>query len=246
MPYKMEEENHEASQIARTRAAFANRADAFNELRAAKVDSAALRLQSLSNQVDSEQSAAAAALESGNWAEHAQRQRNVAELAVARTRAEDEQRYWENQPVHHRDPVEALIQSKASEPETVAWLRAHPADALALATGGRRAAKIQGAHADAIAEGHTPGTREYFGHVDRFLGGKATGGKRQVHVVKAGQVAHGDDQLTPGEYKAATETVCWGYENPAKRGQPIGPEEYLRRRNEMRNTPGNPWFGKLD
>jgi hypothetical protein len=38
--------------------------------------------------------------------------------------------------------------------------------------------------------------------------------------------------------------VCWGNENPAKRGEPIGVEEYLKRRNAMRQQPG--WFDKLD
>jgi hypothetical protein len=173
----------------------------------------------------------------------------MSELAVARTRAEDEQRYWENQPAHHRDPVEALIQSRASEPLTQAWLRQHPADALALATGSdpRRVAKINAADNDAVAEGHARGTEGYLRHVDKFLGSGSNErqpGKRVVHVGKRGQVASGEDQLTPGEYKAATETVCWGNENPAKRGSPVGVTEYLRRRNAMRNQPG--WFDKLD
>jgi hypothetical protein len=120
-----------------------------------------------------------------------------------------------------------------------------------LATGGavdsRRAAKIQAAHNDALAEGHATGSTQYFEHVDRYLGGGGNArqpGKRVVHVVKRGQAASGEDQLTPGEYEAATSSVCWGNENPAKRGQPLGVEEYLRRRNKMRGEAG--WYDKLD
>jgi hypothetical protein len=245
MAFKMEDE--EAASIARMREAFANRADAFNELRHARLGSAESHLRSLDMRADAEQAAAATALESGNWDEHAKRQRNMAELEVQRSRAENAKRYFENQPMHPRDPVEALIASKSSEPETQAWLRAHPTDALALATGSdpRRQAKILASHADAIADGHTPGSNQYFEHVDRYLGGnKPTDGTRQVRVVKAGQAAHGDDEMTRGEYEAATSTLTWGYEGGDKRGQPIGVKEYLRRRDAMRKQSG--WYDKLD
>jgi hypothetical protein len=245
--YKMDGE--ELASVARTREAFARRNDAFNELTAAKADSAASRVRHLDTQADAEQAAAARALENGDWNAHSVAQRNIAQLTAQRARAEDEQRYWESQPKYARDPVENLIASKSSEPETQAWLRAHPSDALALATGSdpRRAAKIHASHADAIAEGYTPGSRSYFDHVDRYLGGTAPGRgsnerQRQVRVVK-GQ-ASGEDQLTPGEYKAATETVLWGREGGAKCGTAVGVAEYLRRRNAMRKQPG--WFDKID
>src|SRR5262249_16638562 len=151
MPFKMEEDES----VARMRAAFADRADAFNELNAVKAQNAAAQVRHLDSRSDAEQAAASRALENGDWNAHAAAQRNMAELEVARARAAQEKQYWENQPRHLRDPVEDLIASKASEPETVAWLRAHPSDAVALATGSnpRRAAKIHASHADAIAEG---------------------------------------------------------------------------------------------
>jgi hypothetical protein len=244
--YKMD---GESSEVACTRAAIADRNDAFNELRAVRVDSAAARVQQLNAQADGEQAAAARALEVGNYEEHAKRQRNLSELAVQRAQAEHEQQYFEAQPVHPRDPVEALIQSRAHEPLTQKWLREHPSDALALATGcsPRRQAKILASDADARAQGYATGTPEYFRHVEKFLGmtSGSESAKRVVHVVKAGQAANGDDQLTPGEYAAATDgTLCWGYEGGAKRGTALGVEEYLRRRNIQRKQPG--WFDKLD
>jgi hypothetical protein len=171
------------------------------------VENAAARLQNVTAQVDAAQAALAQSLERGDWADHAQQQRRLSELAVARADAERAQQYFESQPVYPRDPVEALIESKSAEPETVAWLRAHPADALALATGSdpRRAAKLQAAHNDALAEGHATGTKDYFRHVENFLGGASgsnerSGNKRTVHVVKRGQAASGDNELTKGEY----------------------------------------------
>jgi hypothetical protein len=248
MAFKMEDAD-EAASVARTREAFANRNDAFNELRDARADSAAAQLQNVNAQVDAAQAALAQSLERGDWDEHARQTRRLSELAVARADAERAKQYFESQPVYSRDPVEDLIQSRSGEPLTQAWLRSHPHDALAIATNSdpRRAAKIQAAHADAISEGHATGSRQYLEHVDRYLGGGGSNarqpGQRTVRVVKEGQPAHGEDQLTPGEYRAATEDVLWGREGGSKCGSPIGIAEYLRRRNVMRKQPG--WFDKL-
>jgi hypothetical protein len=251
MAYKMPD-GDDAALAARTRAAFSDRNVAFNDLRAAKLDETLQRQRALETRAEAEQAAAAQALEVGNWQDHALRQKNMTELAVARARAEDEQRYWQNQPVHPSDPVEALIQSKAAEPLTQQWLRSHPSEAVALATGSDsyRVAKIQASHADAIAQGHVPGSAQYFSHIDRLLGAKSAtrgsdneGDKRVVRVVKQRQPAAGENELSPGELRAATEDVLWGREGGAKCGTPIGVEEYIKRRNAMRKTPG--WFDKL-
>ena len=73
-------------------------------------------------------------------------------------------------PQTQTDPVEAFIQSRDSG--TQAWLRDHPGDARVLATNSdpRRAAKLNAADADAFAEGFTRGSKEYFQHVEKFLG----------------------------------------------------------------------------
>jgi hypothetical protein len=240
-----------SSETARTRAAFVERAQALNELKEARADNAAVRVRAAESQAQAEQAAAVRALEEGNWNDHAARQRKISELAVERARAEDEARYWQSQQTLPSDPVDAFIASRANEPETQAWLRAHPADALVLATGSdpRRQAKLNAADCDAFAAGHARGSKEYFEHVEKYLGGKATSGeseppKRIVRVVKSSETPHGPDEMSRGEHTAATETITWGYEGGAKRGQPIGVEEYLRRRNAMRKQPG--WFQKLD
>jgi hypothetical protein len=192
MPHRMEDAD-EAASVARARQAFTDRNNAYNELRDARVDHAAARLQNVTAQVDAAQAALARSLERGDWDEHAQQQRRLSELAVARADAERAKQYFESQPVYPRDPVEALLEAKSAEPGTVAWLRRHPHDALVLATGGavdsRRAAKIQAAHNDALAEGHATGSTQYFEHVDRYLGSGGGNdrqpGKRVVHVSSA-------------------------------------------------------------
>src|SRR6516164_2535861 len=95
------------SETQRTRKAFAERAQALNELREAKLDQVAAHLKQLDAKSEAEQAAATNALETGNWADHASRHRNIARIEAERARVEDEGRYWESQPQHHPDPVEA-------------------------------------------------------------------------------------------------------------------------------------------
>jgi hypothetical protein len=226
----------ECNEAAKTRAAFADRNSALNELRSAKIDEAAMRAQNLAAKTEAEQAAAAHDLEVGNWESHAQHQRNLSELAVQRARAEDEQRYWGAQPTHPADPVAALLQAKASEPETVRWLKANPLDAAVLATGSdpARVGQIQAAHRDAVAGGHVAGSREYFHYVDKALAGvgKTTRGSGGSSSGASGGGA--EVRLTKGEATAATDgSVCWGREGGAKCGQPLGIEEYARRKKAL-------------
>jgi hypothetical protein len=233
----------ESDEAAKTVRAFGDRNSALNELRSAKMDEAAMRVQNLAAKTEAEQAAAAHDLEVGNWESHAQRQRNMSELAVQRARVEDEQRYWASRPTYAADPVAALLEAKRSEPATIAWLKAHPLDAAVLATNSdpTRVAQIQSSHAGAVAAGYAPGSSEYFRHIDRALGsssgtrgggGGASGGGAEV-------------RLTKGEVTAATDgSVCWGREGGAKCGQPVGIEEYARRKATMRQH--GTWYDRLD
>jgi hypothetical protein len=97
--------------------------------------------------------------------------------------------------------------------------------------------KLNVAHLKAIADGHEPESEGYFRSAKQYLG--APGDKRQVRVLAEGKRPDPSDpnQLSKGEYVAATETVCWGRENPDKCGQPIGVEEYIKRRDAIRKDP---------
>jgi hypothetical protein len=123
-----------------------------------------------------------------------------------------------------------------------------------------RTAKLQAAHSDAIAEGITPDTADYFSHVSQFLGleGGGAGSRRRgggsetlrvrVGTPKSGErLGPNEIRMTPGEYRAATETLSWNYDSPDgkyKKGDALGVSEYLRRKGLMKQQPG--WFDKLD
>jgi hypothetical protein len=112
-----------------------------------------------------------------------------------------------------------------------------------LAIDDRRRAKAIAGHLDALADGKKPDTPEYFDHIAKHCG-LPTG--RNIRVLADGKRSdpHDPNQMTRGEYRAATETVLWGREGGDKCGEPIGVQEYLRRRDAQRSQPG--WHDKLD
>ena len=160
------------------------------------------------------------------------------------------------------DPVEAFIAGRASA--TQAWLRAHPehARALAMTTAGRatvdeqrRSAKVNAAHNDALGDGLSADTPEYFAHVEEFLGmnKKEPGPAKTAAVPKKaaalvapvssadGGAMNGNSsvvKLSQREALAAKDgTLIWNYPDPTgqnrwKKGEPIGIEEMARRKRE--------------
>ena len=212
-----------------------------------------------------------AAMEAGDWGKAAEAQEKLADarstlgrlaeakadLEVQKTQAPRQQRV--ETPQQQADPVEAFIQSRDSG--TQAWLRDHPEDARILATNSdpRRAAKLNAADADAFAEGLTRGSKEYFQHVEKFLGitktnGKATNGTAQTQrraasapvapvAASAGGVSGGTEvRLSAGEARSATDgTLIWNYDDPSgqkrfKKGDPIGVQEMARRKLALKES----------
>ena len=212
-----------------------------------------------------------AAMEAGDWGKAAEAQEKLADarstlgrlaeakadLEVQKTQPQRQQRI--EAPQTQADPVEAFIQSRDSG--TQAWLRDHPDDARILATNSdpRRAAKLNAADADAFAEGLTRGSKEYFQHVEKFLGitktnGKATNGTAQTQrraasapvapvAASAGGVSGGTEvRLSAGEARSATDgTLIWNYDDPSgqkrfKKGDPIGVQEMARRKLALKES----------
>jgi hypothetical protein len=245
--YKMPDEGAEA---AKTLRAFSDRNIAFNQLREARIAEVTARAGNIDSQLAAAESGAARAMENGSWSEQAEYQRQMARLTAQRVQVESEYAHLQNQRPLPADPVAALIESRSSEPLTQQWLRDHPTDALALATGNdpRRAAKLQAAHADAISEGYATGSQSYLDHVEKYLGEKSSGATRGSD--KRGQAASapsGDVEvrLTKKEAEAATDgSVCWGREGGAKCGSPLGLEEYARRKATMEKQ--GIWYDRLD
>jgi hypothetical protein len=224
-------------------------------------------------EADAAQSEYTAAMEAGDWKKAGEAQRKIsraeatkvrleeakADLEVQKTQPQRQQQRIEA-PQTQADPVEAFIASR--DAGTQAWLRDHPDDARVLATNSdpRRAAKLNAADADAFAEGFTRGSKEYFQHVEKFLGITKTNGKTPTNgtaqtqrraasapvapvAASAGGTSGGVEvRLTKGEADRATDgTIVW-HESDFKAGrikdkgligQPIGHGEYARRKNIM-------------
>ena len=172
-------------------------------------------------------------------------------------------------PPRQVDPVEAFMAGR--DQQTAAWLRAHPDDARALALASvnqgtleqqRRAAKINAAHNDALSEGYSAGSADYFRYVEGFLGmnkkEESTPAPKTAVMPKkpstpVAPVAAGDGGVISGsngtgagvvklsqrEATAATDgTHVWNYDDTSgkkmfKKGDPIGVQEFARRKREM-------------
>jgi multidrug efflux pump subunit AcrA (membrane-fusion protein) len=201
-----------------------------NEKLALNRQAAETKLHTIEAQTDVAANEAKRALEEGRFDDHSAATARIADLRVQRGQAENEYNHYARQPALPTDPVEDCI-ARRSAP-TAAWLRAHPSVALAISTNydPARSAEIDAAHQDALARGHAVDTDQYFRHVEKRLGmaeGRRSrpvseGGKRQVRVLAPGKASDPNDpnQMTRGEYQAATETVLWGREGGDKCGTP--------------------------
>ncbi len=156
------------------------------------------------------------------------------------------------QPTVADDPVEAYVAGR-TEP-TAKWLRAHPT----WVTDRKKNAQLTSAHWAAVAEGLEPDTDEYFSHVETLVGLKkaptngATNGavkpQRRPSMPVApvgasgGSNGGGDNEvvLSKREANAATDgTVVWNYDDTSpqkrfKKGDPVGIQEFARRKREMK------------
>ena len=145
------------------------------------------------------------------------------------------------------DPVEAYVQGRTAP--TANWLRAHPE----FIREPRKQAKLSAAHYDAEGEGLVADTPAYFEHVEKFLGigveKKAPTEAAHVQPQRSPPVAPGSAvsnggtgsasavMLTRGEAQSAQDgTICWNYDDPKgkfKKGQPVGIQEFARRKLAM-------------
>ena len=183
------------------------------------------------------------------------------DLEIRRTRtADDTQRRTEapRQQPRAPDPVEDLI-SRCS-PKTGDWFRNHKEWAHDAATNGPRARKLDAAHATALADGIQPDTDAYFDHVETYLGLReqqhaANGAARQaapankprrqsvpVAPVNGGGGSAGAITVSLSKTEAASATdgtLVWNFDDPSgqkkfKKGEPIGIQEFARRKREMK------------
>lgn len=152
-------------------------------------------------------------------------------------------------PAVPTDPVEAYVQGRS--PKTSNWLRGHPD----FITDPGKNNKLTAGHFDAVAAGIAVDTDEYFQHVEKFIGLKKdaaqprkedTPGRRPpsttAPVSPSGGGTSGGSQdvkLTKGEAAAAVDgTHVWNYDdqtgqNRFKKGDPIGLQEFAKRKAKM-------------
>jgi hypothetical protein len=243
----------DAAEAERTRHSLREAAAWKNELLQAKREQAAVHLERINTEAERATQAHQQALEEGDFARAAEAQREVATLEVRRANTQSVAERLDRTPAVPADPVEAFAEGRSAQAQD--WIRNHPDYAM----GGRKTAKLQAAHSDAIAEGIAPDTKEYFKHVDQFLGidGGGAGSRRRGSDSETLRVRVTDDpnrQLEPGEvrmskgeYRAATDgSLTWNYDSPDgkhKKGSALGVTEYLRRKGIMKQQPG--WFDKL-
>lgn len=173
----------------------------------------------------------------------------------ARKAARPEQRTDAARQEAPADPVERYVQGRTES--TANWLRAHP-DWI---TDQRKNAKLTSAHYAAVSEGLSPDTDEYFEHVETTIGLRQAEGddvakperkpngafaktRRTPPAAPTGGGANGggggaEVRLSAGEARAAQDgTVVWNVDDPSpqkryKKGDPVGVQEFARRKHEM-------------
>lgn len=145
------------------------------------------------------------------------------------------------------DPFENFLKNRTEA--TASWLRAHKDWVIDP----KKNAKLTAAHYDAVGNDLTPDTEAYFEHVETFLGLKkapeaaAKPAQRRssapvapVTATAGGTSGNGSEvTLTLGEARAATDgTHVWNYDDKSpqkrfKKGDPIGVQEFARRKKAM-------------
>lgn len=243
-----------------------------SEVTESRLDTVEQGLTAAKNEADAAEAAYVDAQEKGDWKKAGEAQRRMAraearvqtlevakadlEIAKAQPPVQRQQdQRTQEQTRRTADPVEEFINNR--DPETQKWLRAHPDDARVLATDptSRRAAKINAADQDAVAEGLTRGTTAYFTHVEKFLGMQQAQQqtkqpqRQRSQSAPVAPVQNGGGGMNGGgttvtlsaaEAKAATDgTLVWNYDDPSpqkrfRKGEPIGTQEFARRKLAMK------------
>jgi hypothetical protein len=253
-PAKRHTDTDAAAEMEKTRHALTEANAARNELLQARRERAAFSLEAVDAEAERATQAYQQAFDDGDAARMAQTNREIAAAEVKRAHTQNVVAQLDRAQPVPLDPVEAFAAGRSSQAQK--WIRSHPDYVL----GGRKTAKLSAAHSDAIAEGITPDTPQYFRHVETFLGldGGVAGSRRRgsdsdgeirrviVSDDPNKQIGPNETRMTKGEYTAATETLTWPHDSPDgkhKRGDALGVEEYLKRKAIMK---ADGWYNRLD
>jgi hypothetical protein len=218
-PAKRATDTDAAVEMEKMRHVLTEKAAVQNELLQARREHAAVHLEAVDAGMTRASQAFQQAWESGDASQMAQSQREIAALEVRRANTQAVAERLERTPTVPTDPVEAFAHGRSAE--AASWIRSHPEFVL----NERKAAKLAAAHSDALAEGVAPDTAAYFEHINTFVGEggesrRRRGGDSETLRVRVGTPKYGERlganevRMTPGEYKAATETLVWNYDSP--------------------------------
>lgn len=210
--YKELEAESEKRRVAKEEAEGRARA-AQRDADAARQEAATARTAATSSQLDtittalsSAQSEAEAAKrdiklagESGDYGAQADAYERLAKATTLVARYDEAKADLETRktakPVTPTDPVEAYAAGRTEQ--TANWLREH----REFVIDPRKNQKLTAAHHDAMGEGLSPDTPEYFDHVEKFVGLKKADVVEKV-------VTEGDDVQRPGAKKPAARQVA--------------------------------------
>lgn len=215
------------------------------------------------SEADAAQEAFEAAFESGDKKALGAAQRRLAEAAADMRMLEQAKAEMPAQPVRRQEQqqqpanqTEAWISQLSGPSQT--WVRNH----MDFATDARKNAKVVAAHHDAVGEGITPDSKEYFDHLETFLGMKQKPDQQETKpngngtaatqrrpsapaapvTATGGGVSGGsanEVKLTQGEAQRATDgTIVWNYPDPTgknrwQKGDPIGIQEMAKRKQAL-------------
>lgn len=212
-------------------------------------------------EADAAQEAFEAAFEAGDKKALSAAQRRISRAEADSAMLEQAKAELPSQPVKRAEPhqpqpanqTEAWISGLSGPSQT--WVRNH----MDFATDARKNAKVVAAHHDAVGEGITPDSKEYFEHLETFLGMKqkpaaeqrtngAQPSQRRPSAPVApvtptgGGVSGGSNnevRLTKGEAERATDgSLVWNYPDPTgknrwQKGDVIGIQEMARRKQAL-------------
>jgi len=261
---KQDQEARETAE-ARARAADQARQQAEEQAQSARTETQQTRYGAAEQGIENAKAAALAAkseykaaMEAGDWAKAADAQERLADARGDLRFHEQMKNAWEmqqQQPQRQQpagDPVDDYINRVAQQtPNSANWLRNH----RDWITDQKKNARLTAAHWDAVSEGLTVDSPQYFDHVERKIGMKtetpktnsgATLPRRHSAPVapvvpSPGGTSGGSNEvrLSKGEAATATDgTLVWNYDDPSgqkrwKKGDPIGLQEMARRKKQL-------------
>lgn len=228
-------------------------AEVRKEVTSSQLDTVLTGIQAAEAEADAAERAYIQAYEAGDGQAMAKAQSRIAGAQVRVQRLKEAEGDLKEQvaakPVprpqrqQEADPVESF--TKGMSQRSAAWIKSHPE----CVTNPKLNARMLAAHNLAIADDIPVDSDDYFARIEAGIGSKPTQEAKPVNIRPSAPVAPGraagggmngggkSVTLTQREATAATDgTHIWNYSDPNgkfKKGDPIGVQEFARRKVQM-------------